>query len=731
MYKSNAHPGTSGADLVVEDVYKKQKGPLMKVGDVYSPRVLKADVTEAAESLNSKGTPLEEALRKRKQLQKKDEADKLKEQVEKLREQQDLKSKLNNLLIQKQVIDNNGLGNINQVGRPLHPHDPTQIINSMPNIPSIPPSYLSPMIMMPSQRTYPPIAVADHELHIEEEALAAMLVVSTRWESNPRAKVLRRYMQGGMHFALSFQTADNRGVKNSDRPPVPSLATRIKKIPMGKYDLDNWIKFFEEWVEYTPPYQEKTDYCCTGASMRHTTEPENYTNGYETASRKCDIFELFKRTGCCGKEPALQNCVQCKKRFCISCSEKHRHHKTYYVHCPCPQLTTDKKTPPTVTLDLTTEFWKCPKCDKTVCAYCIDRYRGMTLVENIPMEWSDGQLIESLEMFTRSKLLRYERLAKTGQMYLLFKDQAIRLRTQCIKLTDNNSRITILLKPPRTGRELHTHDQIVMPLVVEIAKEIIDGGLNVPHLVASMLRQAQMVPADVRFACIKDANNSSSVMHSVHVFFVERRCHTMMIMNQCTYMGRLIPLLVNLMPVPVITEASVDDEYTFYTMLCREFYERNIFVSAPMRNNLPGRLSEIASVKNETLTSEAVDVPSLHDVRRDPPPPYAFSQLPPARKSGIHLPNHPEQLLFIRPPSVPESCVTEVKQEPTIEELGVKVDTSLVDTADAAWLENLQKHMGADSHILKLLTRQSDSKRKQDSIEGAERETKRRNPNEF
>eukprot|EP01060_Flectonema_neradi_P013631 TRINITY_DN2035_c2_g2_i1.p1 TRINITY_DN2035_c2_g2~~TRINITY_DN2035_c2_g2_i1.p1 ORF type:complete len:1549 (+),score=290.03 TRINITY_DN2035_c2_g2_i1:187-4833(+) len=352
----------------------------------------------------------------------------------------------------------------------------------------------------------------------QPELYSAMFEVTVKYSKYPRSKVLRQYLQGSMYNQIYLQNTEhagiNMGIRESHNDPIPYLSSLVAQIGKSIERKEDWFSFLEYWVlesAMDPCYFG--DDCCTG----YPTMPA------EGDSPKCEIFENFKHEfTCCNGRLAVQYCMLCRARFCDECSIQHHGHKRRAAVCPCPQMLISQGEQGSADIEYLTPstFQTCYKCRKTTCNLCTNRYKCMMIVENLPPSWSDGQIIEALEVSLNSPIVRCDRICshpRLGQMYVQFRDQSIRLRTQCLKLTDRGSNATIQVKPSRSGKEVKA-DQKVVPTGIVVSAT----NINLFETLTSMLREVQLQPVDVLYAWVIDDSDNAT---KIGIRFTDNRCN--------------------------------------------------------------------------------------------------------------------------------------------------------------------------------------------------------------
>eukprot|EP01060_Flectonema_neradi_P006393 TRINITY_DN1430_c0_g3_i2.p1 TRINITY_DN1430_c0_g3~~TRINITY_DN1430_c0_g3_i2.p1 ORF type:complete len:534 (+),score=53.53 TRINITY_DN1430_c0_g3_i2:174-1604(+) len=380
----------------------------------------------------------------------------------------------------------------------------------------------------------------------------AMFSVSSQCDKLPRAVVLRRYVQGnkysGIRFEISESTAMGYRKINIDTP-----YTRVCHIaaPEDYLSESSWATLYKNWVtdDCTDQHGDgpSNDYCCEGFPM--TAVPEKATKTPQT----CQILVSFiNKNRCCG-QLATFLCITCKKPFCGSCHLKHIGHNTRLVRSPCPQLTvTDDGS---YVISSSGTYLSCEKCKLTCCFSCISRYRGMLVVENIPITWCDGAVVEALEEVFNCRISKYERSLEDGHMYIAFSLQVVKLRTQCIKLIEQFSGTVVLVKPPHYGRSLDLRE-LRMTLCLEFVPT--SPNFELMNYLVRVLSTTGLLPVDIRYAATLSVEAG---IVKLLIFCSDHRSRTLvMSLNNSVFCGSYLKVT----PTALHRSISSKSEYTFH-----------------------------------------------------------------------------------------------------------------------------------------------------------------------
>ena len=397
----------------------------------------------------------------------------------------------------------------------------------------------------------------DEEEREELERMAravrgAMFEISSQFDSYPRATVLRRYVQGNKHEILKFEVSDDTVMGSRINGESEYIRACHLPAPEQCTVQSEWERVFERWV--TGSQEASThayDYCCEGHPMTVMSQMMNHSQ-----IGTCQILQGFiHKNRCCG-DLATSMCITCNTSYCMRCSYKHVNHNTRLLRSPCPQMSVTDEGARFISSSNT--FLSCSKCSLTCCLSCVARYVGMLVVENIPSCWSDGHIIEALEETFNSRVSKYERSPHDGHMYISFKTQVVRLRTQCIKLVERRSGRIILLKPPHYGRNLDLRE-LKMTLSAELPFQ---KGFDLMSFLVRILMETGLQSVDIRYAAMVVQGESN--LMKILLFAADHRARSVLMkLNN----SKAVEFPLKISPMVSHRRVKASFEYAFHKTL--------------------------------------------------------------------------------------------------------------------------------------------------------------------
>eukprot|EP00755_Sulcionema_specki_P026862 Sspe_Gene.86631::Locus_57351_Transcript_1_1_Confidence_1.000_Length_1664::g.86631::m.86631 len=260
--------------------------------------------------------------------------------------------------------------------------------------------------------------------------------------------------------------------------------------------LQSWRQHLVRWGSPTVMGEPE---CCRGAGVLPVTGSQCYHKS-----------RWVGRNTCCGG-PALLKCVTCKEVFSEGCSHAHLHanHEILTNDPPCPQL---------YGMVATTTL-SCMHCKRDVCHLCHQRRQLATVVENVPLEWCEGKVIESLELaLLGTRVVEFVRWK--GTCYVQFERPVLGLHSQCVKLEGKGVKgVTIKVKAPHLPRRVVCPDRCV---ALRISAVPFGGGDWVWHAMWLMKSGFRLLGA-VRLLRALAAELGIPVAHIVYALPVEQQ----------------------------------------------------------------------------------------------------------------------------------------------------------------------------------------------------------------
>ena len=280
----------------------------------------------------------------------------------------------------------------------------------------------------------------------------------------------------------------------------------------------------------------------------------------------CFILEKHvAKSVCCGGPGGVAQfyCYQCKLAFCgkKGCrrSAGHDHplrndrKAVSTLRSPCPQWRSGDDG--TIVKEPREYVFRCTSCDKVTCDLCLDRVVGVLVVENIPNDWSDGRLVESLEVSLKARIVGFAR-DSSKHAFVQFDRQILRLGTQCIKLTWGDS-VGLQLKPPHVPRRLPAPQSY--SVVVEVRGLVAET--NKFAVLADLCTHAGIAPHRIMYA-----RKTRAPFFSIHTEVSDGQTrHLLETLNFIHHDDILFPVKVTRVPErcslrPLVTWARPDGD---------------------------------------------------------------------------------------------------------------------------------------------------------------------------